>query len=330
MKWLSRPDVWFILAVLVLTAGGALLLDSRACKTLDEREWEYYTKMNAWRATFDAASATCGVGLLMHDLEEEYTPRGRWVLTGLGVVGALLFLAAAWQSALRLRAACREGVPLPPIWAILLVFIVLLGLSVPVVAGLEWLAAGDAGWPDENRWSGAGWRALASFASLGWLPGSPPRSCGWIYAAVGLAGGLGWTVWLLPWGTLRRRSLYVPRVLAAVGGYVAFLLLIAWLIYALEAPRGGREHPTDAVTLTGQPPGERYARSLVQTVCTSAAGIPVESLADRNVTEGTKMALATVMLVGPRGGAEGPPRQRVGKNRGPARRAGNGAESVPR
>lgn len=323
MKWLSRPDVWFILAVLLLAAGGATLLNTRACKSLDERDWQYYTKMNAWRSTCDAVSATCGVGLLMYDLEEEYTPRGRWLLTALGVAGALLFLAAAWQAAGRLRAACGERVPLPPIWSILVAFVILLGLSVPVVAGLEWLTAGNHAWPSENHWSGAAWRAMASFASLGWLPGSPPRSCTWIYAAVGLIGGLGWMVWLLPWGTMRRRCLYVPRVLALAGGYLASLLLLAALIFALEAPRGGRDQAPPgalpkpkapaglagdsmpALALGDATTGQRYARSLVQTVCASAAGIPTETMTDRNITEGTKVVLATTMLVGPLGGAAG-------------------------
>ena len=57
--------------------------------------------------------------------------------------------------------------------------------------------------------------------------------------------------------------------------------------------------------LTGRPAGQRYARSLVQTVCAATAGMPTEDLADRNVTDGTKVTLAAVVLVGPLGGSAG-------------------------
>lgn len=299
MKWLKQPWLWFLLAVLLITAGGGHLLNDPACKAHYDDDWHRYGEMNIWQAVFDALSATCGVGLLTCDMDEEYTARGRWILTGLGLVGAVFYLAAAWQVARRLWSACGERVPLPGIWSILLLFIALLALCVPLAGVLEWLAGG-AGTLDETAW-----RAVSAVASLGWLPGAPARSCTWIYAVVALIGGLGWMVWLLLVPAWRKRYLFVPRVLGLAGGYVLFLLLAASLIFVLESPRGGRGGLVDELSLTGQPPAARYARSLVQTVCASTAGIPTESLIDRNVTEGTKTILAAVMLIGPLGGSAG-------------------------
>ncbi len=68
---------------------------------LSERDRTAYGLRPSWQATFDALSATCGAGLLTHQLDE-YTSSGRWVLAGLGVVGAMLYLAAIRQLAGRL------------------------------------------------------------------------------------------------------------------------------------------------------------------------------------------------------------------------------------
>ena len=299
MRWLKQPWLWFLLTVLLITASGGHLLNAPACKAHYDDDWHRYGEMNIWQALFDALSATCGIGLLTCDMDEEYTAHGRWILTGLGLVGAMCYLAAARQAARRLWSACGERVPLPGIWSILLLFLVLLVLCVPLTGVLEWLAGGG-GTLDETTW-----RAVSAAASLGWLPSAPAQSHTWIYAVVALIGGLGWMVWLLPVPAWRRRYLCVPRLLKLVGGYVLFLLLAASLIFVLESPRGERAGLVNEHSLTGQPPAGRYTRSLVQTACASTAGIPTENLADRNVTEGTKTILAAVMLIGSLGGSAG-------------------------
>ena len=112
-------------------------------------------------------------------------------------------------------------------------------------------------------------------------------------------------VWLLPLPHVRRKYLNAGRLLAWIAGYVAFLLLLAALVFTLEAPRGARAQPTDEATLTGQPGGPRFARSLIQTACAATSGTPTETMADQGVTEGTKVVWSVAMLVGPLGGAAG-------------------------
>ena len=296
MRWLRRPEAWFLLAVALTTAGGAAALNTRTCKALGERDWQAYGTLNAWHAAFDALSATCGAGLLTADLDDDYTVTGRWVLTALGLLGAILYLVAARQALGRL---CGDDIRSPPVWAILAVFALLTALSVPIVGGLEWLVCDP---PIDDGWTGSAWRAISAFASLGWLPGSPSPSAAWIYALVALAGGMGWMAWLLP---LRAWRVRPWRILALVGTYVAFLALVAILIFALEAPRGARGGISPNDTLTGQTAAFRYSRALTQTICASATGLPTEDLAERGVIDGTKAVLAGVLLVGPLAGAAG-------------------------
>jgi len=305
VRWLKRPDVWFLLAVLALAAGGAALVNNRTCRNLDEREWRWFTAMNGWQAAFDSLSAACGVGLLTSNLDEEYTVTGKWLLTGLGVAGAGLYLAAGTLALRRLRVACGESAPSPPIWAILAAFAILLVLSLGVVGALERLSVGSEGAAPAGGWNGSAWRAIAAAASLGWLPERPPPTWLWVYALVALVAGLGWTVWLLPVPAVRRRNLRVARTGLAVAGYVATLVLAATLLFILEAPRDQRDSPPNPRTLTGQPAGTRYTRCLVQVACGATAGMPTEALSNDNVTEGTKVALAMVLIVGPLGAATG-------------------------
>jgi Trk-type K+ transport system membrane component len=107
-----------------------------------------------------------------------------------------------------------------------------------------------------------------------------------------------------------------------LGVYAASLLLAALLIGALESPRGGRAPSVPAQAQNWHPPTRhalsseswaprlanqrfaiRYARSLVQTVAASGAGIPTESLAERNVSPGSKITLAALLLIGGLGGS---------------------------
>lgn len=302
MNRLKRPDVWFLLAVGLLAVGGALLLHSRACLDLTERDWRWFTKQYTWRTAFDALSATCGVGLLACELNEYYTPTGRWLLTGLGLAGASLYLAASVAALRRLQRTNGQKPAWPPIWLVLAVFWALVAVSVPLAGGLERLVTSPSDWATPPDWHGSAWRALAAVGSLGWLPGAPPSATMWIYAALGLVGGLGWMVWLLPLGGGQRSGV---KTLLLAGGYVAWLLLLAGLIHTFEAPRGAR---TAAVVHAAQPPPERevsYTQRVAQTISAATAGISTQDLAGRSATEGTRAVLAGAVLVGGLGGGPG-------------------------
>ncbi len=297
MSWLERPAVWFTLTIIVLAAVGGLLLNRPACKTLSERDWQAYGNLNAWQAHFDALSAVCGVGLLTCYIDDTYTPTGRWALIALGLCGAFLHLLAARQIAARWWRPASE---LPGGLAISLAFLTLCALSVPLVALLEWVAVGATTLP------GAAQRAISAFASLGWSPGSPGREYAWIYALVAFAGAVGWAVWLLPirpWGGAI--APHTTRIVVQLTAYAAFMISLAALVTAMELPRGGRESRRPSDRLSTQSAGQRFARSLVQVACASGAGIPTEELSEKEVTDGTKVALAVALAVGPLGGSAG-------------------------
>ena len=331
MSWLTRPHVWLALALLIVTGVGAVLLADPACTRVEEEFLQVYHTRHEWQAAFDALSATCGVGLLTYNFEEDYTPRGRWTLTALGVIGAVLYLLAATQALRRLATAGTEpgryigdktagtepgryvgdvasaprdaGARIPsrtsqatgaehrPPHPVLVAAVFLAVLA--VLLPLFWLAERAAG--AEAGFSDAAWRASAAFASLGWTRDPHSGLDAWPVAVVAWIGALGWTTWVVVVPALRRRCVPVRGLCVSVGGYVCFLLIAAGLMCALESPRAGRRGmERDGKALSSQPPVTRYAQSLVQTVCASGAGIPTEALSDRGVTEGTKMTLAAV------------------------------------
>ncbi|MBU0618391.1 MAG: hypothetical protein KKI02_11795, partial [Planctomycetes bacterium] len=84
---LKQPDLWFLLALLLVTALGAVAL-AHADATYSEARHLSYSR-HYWQVAFDALSATCGVGLLTYGFQEDYTPLGCWILTTLGLSGAL-------------------------------------------------------------------------------------------------------------------------------------------------------------------------------------------------------------------------------------------------
>ncbi|MBP7746084.1 MAG: hypothetical protein KA383_08110 [Phycisphaerae bacterium] len=290
MSFLRRPGVWFPLAIAVLTALGSEPLRDDRCVHLSERDRGSYGLRPVWQARFDALSAVCGAGLLTYSIEDDYTPAGRWVLTGLGLAGALLYLAAARQAAAPLWAA--SGTVLPRLRVIVAVF---LGLQVAcvVLAALVGRIAGGGG-----DVADAAQNAIAAFASLGWSHGRH----GWGFAVVAFVGALGWPVWL----AVGRRELRSRALVATICGYVVLLLICAGLVAALEQPRGRtRAQLTGATRLADQPAGTRFTRALTQVVTASGAGMQTEPLADRAVSEGTKVVLAGVVLIGGLGGSAG-------------------------
>ncbi|MCK4340707.1 MAG: hypothetical protein KAY37_03155, partial [Phycisphaerae bacterium] len=298
MKHLGRPELWLPIALLVLAFLGSRLLLQQSCVQLSERDRGSYGMRPVWQAGFDALSATCGVGLLTYDLDDDYTPLGRWLLAGLGVAGAVLYLAAARQAVGRLWANTYRR--LPSIRLILAVFIILPALLIPLV----WILEQTLG--SGTRFTDTAWNVISAFSSLGWLRGTEGVRGYSIYAVVSLLGAVGWLVWLFPiWGSVWRGSSRRYPLLACCT-YLLALLLVAGAIAALEVPRGNQRHgqPEDN-RLTAQSAGVRYARGLIQVACASGAGITTEQLTERGVSEGTKLVLAGVVLVGGLGGSAG-------------------------
>lgn len=291
-RW-THPALWLPLALAGLTAGGSLLLYLDTCLRLSERDRHSYGERPRWQTAFDALSAAAGVGLLTYNLEKDYTPLGGWVLTGLGVAGAVLYLAAA-------RQALAHGRPdlaplLPTARRIVLVFGVgLLGAAL-VAVGVERARGGLSA-------NDAAFNAVAAFASLGWLRGAAAERHHELYAVLAWVGALGWPVWLLG----RQHVFQRRRLLWALGGYVVFLVASAALIVALEVPRGGPRGEASAdARLASQPVPTRFARALAQVVGGAGAGLPVEPLSDRAVGEGSKLVLAIDVIVGGFGGNAG-------------------------
>jgi len=336
MRRLRRPDLWFLVTLLVVVVIGAGLLARADATDSDSRRLSY--SRHHWQAAFDALSATCGVGLLTYGFQEDYTPRGRWILTALGVIGALLFVAAATHAMRRAQEPVRRweservgksdrisaplGHPLPshlptcshsharvphPVLAVS-AFIIVQTLVLGIFLLASWIGEGTADRLETGPTVETAWSAIAAFSSLGWaseivgdrLETGPTA---WPLALMAWLGALGWPVWLLIVPALSRRYVRVRATLALLGAYALMLLSAALLISAFESPRGavGRGGPSD--DLSGQPWPTRYARSLVQTVAASGAGTPTESLEGADATPGTKVTLAALLLIGGLGGS---------------------------
>jgi len=329
MKRLRQPDLWFLVALLLVTAGGAIVLSQSGATWPESRHLSY--SRHYWQAAFDALSACCGVGLLSYGFQEDYTPQGCWILTGLGVFGALLFLAALTQAMRRMQAAeARVRVPHPLL--VVSAFLVVQAFVSGIFLLLSQTGGGAASATE------TAWRAIAAFSSLGWASESQQGAQAWPLALLAWLGALGWPIWLLAVPPLTKRHVPVRAALAMLGWYITSLLLAALLVCAFEAPRGRPTQPSAAVAggdlrqvamgpvdhpqshaqssaqswsfappladpLSAQPWPTRYSRSLVQTVAASSAGMPTESLVERNATVGTKVTLSALLLVGGLGGS---------------------------
>ncbi len=284
-----NPALWLPVALAVLTLAGVALLRQDAVVHLSERDRSAYDDVNPWRWTFDALSATCGTGLLLFDLREEYTPLGRGVLATLGLAGAVLYLLAARQMLERLW----PGSGLPRGRTILLSFLAVQALAIPVAAVALRLCAA----PQPLADTAAG--TISAFASLGWVP-SPPGDAGLrVYAAVAFVSALGWPGWLAWRGRSGRGALLIGAT-----SYIGFLAACALLIAALEVPRGGAQHRARADQVDTRF-AARAGRAAVQVAAAAGAGLPTEQIADRGVSEGTKLIVAAVVLVGGLGGSPG-------------------------
>ncbi|MEW6253141.1 MAG: hypothetical protein AB1716_21085, partial [Planctomycetota bacterium] len=169
-RLLAHPAVWLGLGLIALMMIGAQILITPACLGISERDRTAYDERPLWQTHFDALSAAAGCGLLLYDLDEDYTPAGEWVLLVLGACGAVLYLAAAWQAVRRLW-----GAGLPPQRAVLLGFVALQGLMVCAGVVGERLAGSQRAPAD------GAWQSVAAFSSLGWGRPGAVASPVWLY-----------------------------------------------------------------------------------------------------------------------------------------------------
>lgn len=293
MRRLGQPQWWLPAALLLLAAVGALLIIATGAAEVSDRDRSAYGHRFVWQSAFDALSTACGCGLLTYDSEEDYTPGGRWLLLGIGVVGATLYLLAAWQLAGGLHGGRAATLPSFP-----LILAVFGGLHLAAII-VAWASARAAqpGVPTASL----AWNVIATGCSLGWLRAGSGRELYWLYALLAFVVALGWPVWFI----LRyRRSRPTARSLP-MAAYALFLVLGAWLMAAFETPRGPAREAAAADRLAGRPPVERFQRGLAQLAMASGAGTETEQIQERGLSEGSKIVLCVAVLFGSLSGSPG-------------------------
>lgn len=329
MKALGRPDRWFLLALLAACGGGGVLLAQPFASLLSARDVEYYWGYHLCRSVFNAISAVCGSGLLLGDLARDYSPAGRWTLIALGELGALLFVAAVWQALARAGASMTVW-RVPPLSSVLGLLLALQCLGAAICAA-HWalssalpeapnvsaapanqaaLAAPDphAGHsPDSARLAAledAGptvQAALCATASLGLVPGERLAQQAGLLVALGWFAALGWPIWLvvLP-GQFKR----CVRARAAAASGVVFsliLLLAAGLLTYFDSPRGGREAAVRDEARqagAGPPASQGLGARLAQAGAAATFGMAVPPLDPGRASEGSKLVLSALLLLG--------------------------------
>lgn len=316
MRWLRQPDVLLLLALVLLTAGGATLLAQPFATAPDEREQRHFQNRQYYQSAFDALSAAAGAGLTIRS--GEYTLNGRRILVGLSVAGGLIYLAAAWSASRNLRAAIGAvGGATPRFALVFAAWCAVLTLNVAICAAAGWShqsARGAAAsqtavteegddaiarvpWPESAALSGAA-------ISVG---ADPTRSAGrttptWTLAVCGLIAALGWPIWLFLFGGVGRRFTYGWLALRRCLRMLLLWVVIAGVIALLDTPtRSMRsDRPDSAAPQTGFP---RFISSLEQTTAAAGAGAATGPLDSRSVSPGTQFALGVVVLVGGLAGA---------------------------
>lgn len=296
---------WLLLALILLSAGGGFELASPRSTIIDEREQKSYLALRVFQAGFDAVSATTGGGLLLRDFGEQYTPHGRWVLTSLSVAGAILFIAA-WMQAWRRAIYPRGGRAAPG--RIAGAYGAQLGLIVVILVFWR-LTGGDAPLVDLARcgltaWAGSGFAGDPG-ARLAWLP----------LGVTSIVSGVGFLAWpLVERGApanaeAPRRNGTARAAIGAAGGVVLLALLVTLLETPKESGRGVAPGPavdaTASRALHDRPAVSRFGASVLQTAAAASAGVATAPIADRSVSDGTKVLLAAAMWSGGLPGSPG-------------------------
>jgi Trk-type K+ transport system membrane component len=233
-----------------------------------------------------------------------------WVLWGIGVLAALLYLICGAAVMVRLSHRIQRDEPVSPgtnelVQPAAAPSIRIVAAALIIAGGLSALvySAGRAACPTVEPFETI-WLTGSAFFSLGIVPRPVDAGTALMLSFAGLFGTLGWTVWLRPLRSVRDalRGLPVGRIVLL---YLLALLAIGGLLCALEQPRGGESigklsvAPDEAVVpLSREPLGPRYMRSVVAIANAATTGIASEPLAERGLRDGSKAVLAGTMLIG--------------------------------
>jgi hypothetical protein len=310
MRRSPPPFVWFPAALLAVSAATAVLLTQDA-GTQPAARSEAYWALHYWRCGFDALSACAGCGLATLSVAEDYTPFGRWVLTGGGFAGACLFAAAAGQ-ALRRAALLRA-----PGGARLVGGFVLAQLGAAALLGLLLYVARTFGVTPSTDGSPAQiadilWNSVAAYSSSGFVdPLLLKRWPGLIaIAIISILAALGplATMFVARDAAPAERSVVLRLAGLLAGTWVLAAVLIAAFEFRKPTPmgRGAPAQPAEralhaldfSVPLRELSWPARTGRALIQTVCATGSGIASEPLRDRGVSDGTKLTLGLLVLAG--------------------------------
>lgn len=312
-----RGPLTFLAALLMLIVVGALFVARDTATKPEAKNMEFYWSLHYWQCTFDAISAACGAGLTTFEFDRDYTDAGRWTLTLIGVCGALLFVGAAARAEQNLGIASAAGWR-APVRAHLAAWTICACLS--VAAALAWprdasnaadtsSTAGSAevqSNADNERATERirlGLQIAASLGAGGGIRVADDRVLIALLAAIALCGP---TIVLLV-ATTRRHTLRhaaggalirVALLRQLATGVIIYGILIA-TVTALERPRGAASTAQPgAKNLTAQAVGSRAERAAAQALAAGSAGFPTEALAEKGATDGTKLALVLLLLVG--------------------------------
>ncbi len=280
----EKPLRWLLLAITLITVGGASLLAQPWASNAGERERRFYWARLYWQYAADALTATCAAGPLSSRDAGAYAPAGEWVLLGCAALGGVAY-ACAMACALK-----RVGFyPLTrPVRQTL--------LGCAVLAG----AALTAGWmmPRGPTWKA--WQPAAALTALGWTQTMPlPSADPGADAAVAVEDPA--NAWLLALSLLAAAG---PVTLGALAeraargrALLSFALLISWLalvagtITLAEGPRGRGPSQT-----TAAPAPQRMMLGLRDALLAAGSGVCVAN--EQPPRELTMLSRSATVLVG--------------------------------
>lgn len=289
MQSRSRPTLLFCSLLLLIAAGGAVLLAQPNCTTRDPRDLQYFNTRHYWQCAFDALSAATGCGLLTYRLDQDYTPQGRWTLLAIGLAGFALYIATAAAAAHRAAlfpANLRPPRPLTVLSYFLCLAVVVL---IPSAWPIEQSAHSDANLAD------ATWRTLSFLCGLGWVGELPGRSVAFFAAGIGGLSLLGW--WpLLIVPRMRDRSVRFFNLLRPFAGMIVVLAVWMGLLFVFDLPRGQKGGgDAEAEWKRTQ---ERSAVIATESASEIGVGLPGESPKPAQLPDGAKLTLALATLIG--------------------------------
>lgn len=293
MSGLRHPLVWCPLALLIIAVAGAVLLARPAATDASHRrDIQVFWARHFWQVSFDSLSATCGCGLLTYSYEDAYSARGRRILDGLAVAGALIVVAAA------LAVLSRGGVWKPGAARLLLAGAALVSLCMLFALSGMRGPTGPPGTDEPATILDGALRAGAAMLGATFSSGAREAPRGALLAGLFSGAGLLW------WGLACRKTWTAGVALVALRcllAYVAYLVVMTTLVWTLEAPRGGAPAVPAGeahAPLRDAPDAQRWSRSWRLVLAGACSGAPTERLTEGEVGDGAMALLAVVSLVG--------------------------------